>query len=84
MMTMQPTGRQSNRNRPPEETPAGLDPIALTLALWLGVVVGATGLLRLAQDAADQAALAQAGQTGTNHPADEMSPFNPRLMAFGG
>ena len=37
-----------------------LDPIALTLALWLGCVVGAAGLTRLQQQVSAQAALDEA------------------------
>ncbi len=81
---MQPAGRQSKRKRQPEEDRDSLDPIAVTLAIWLGFVVGVSGITRLAQDAAADAALVQAGQTAAAHPAEETSPFNPRLMAFGG
>jgi hypothetical protein len=51
------------KNRKPVETEAApLDPIALTLALWLGLVVGVTGLMRLAENAAANAPRAQQDQ----------------------
>jgi hypothetical protein len=83
-MMLQPAGRQSKRKRKPEQEPESLDPIALTLALWLGVVVGTSGMIRLAQDASLDQALEQAGEPAAAHPMAETSPFNPRLMAFGG
>ena len=43
-----------NRKRAESET-AKLDPVALTLALWLGLVVGVTGLMRLSETAAVRA-----------------------------
>ncbi len=39
------------------QRPPGLDPIALTLALWLGLVAGVSGLDRLRKEASAQAAL---------------------------
>ena len=36
-----------------------LDPIALSLAIWLGLVVAATGFVRVMQDAVAQARIAQ-------------------------
>jgi len=47
-----------NRKRTEAET-APLDPIALSLALWLGLVVGITGLIRLSDAAAENAMRAQ-------------------------
>jgi len=47
-----------NRKSSESET-APLDPIALTLALWLGLVVGVTGLIRLSENAAANAACMQ-------------------------
>ena len=38
---------------------APLDPVALTLAVWLGLVVGVTGLIRLSENAAANAARMQ-------------------------
>jgi len=43
-----------------EANVAPLDPIALTLALWLGLVVGVTGLIRLSENAAANAGRMQA------------------------
>ena len=59
-------------HRPPhaEETKP-LDPIALSLVLWLGLMVGALGVERLAAQAADQAAQQAVGgsiQPGAGHP----------------
>jgi hypothetical protein len=67
-----------------------LDPIALTLAIWLGLVAGVGGLVRLSEDAAFQVALAEAA--GDNKatapvataPVEAAFPFSPRLLAFGG
>ena len=71
-----------------DEEGHGFDPIALTLAIWLGMIVGVTGLIRVSQDAAAQTALAQAaaGQSvaGTAKAMEPAGLFNPRLMAFGG
>ena len=66
-----------------------LDPIALTLAVWLGVIAGATGLVHMAQDAAARTALAQAVNAPTaselaQRPQEPSPLFNTRLMAFGG
>jgi hypothetical protein len=83
-MMLQPAGRRSKRKRQPEEESGSFDPIALTLALWLGLVVGVSGFVRLAQDAAADAALMQAHQTVATHTPEEASPLNPKLMAFGG
>jgi len=46
--------RQSDwKNRKPAETQTvPLDPVALTLALWLGLIVAVTGLVRLSENAA--------------------------------
>ena len=46
--------------REPESKAANFDPIALSLALWLGLMVGALGL----QHMSEQAALQQAAQQG--------------------
>jgi hypothetical protein len=49
-----------SRNGKKAETRAEpLDPVALTLAIWLGLVVGVTGLMRLSENAAANAARAQ-------------------------
>jgi len=51
---------KSRRHAETEAAP--LDPIALTLALWLGLVVGVTGLIRLSESAAANAARTQEHQ----------------------
>lgn len=64
-----------------KQQPASLDPIALTLALWLGVVAGVSGLDRLRKEAAAQAALRPPAATpvieGGQAPGE-------RTIAFGG
>ncbi|HYZ61645.1 MAG TPA: hypothetical protein VE650_04265 [Acetobacteraceae bacterium] len=47
-----------------ENEAAPLDPVALTLALWLGIVVAVTGLIRLSETAAANAARAAQEQRG--------------------
>ena len=54
MQDRQPRSRERDEPEP-------MDPIALTLAVWLGMIVGVTGLIRMSEHAAAQAALAQAG-----------------------
>jgi hypothetical protein len=45
-------GQFDRNSKKREETQAApLDPIALTLALWLGLVVGVTALIRLSENA---------------------------------
>ncbi len=52
--------------RDPETKAANLDPIALSLALWLGLMVGALGLQRMSEEAAAQQAAHQGmAQPGT-------------------
>ncbi len=64
---------------------APVDPIALTLAVWLGLIVGVNGLVRLSERAEFQASVAQAGAKTSNRQSVEVSnPFSARLMAFGG
>ena len=73
------------RKQREREDEAGLDPIALTFALWLGLVVGVAGFTRLSQIAATQAALDEAAgrpTQGYNH--GDPQPFMARTMAFGG
>jgi len=55
--------RQRKPETEAEATP--LDPIALSLALWLGLMVGALGL----QHMSEQAAAQQAAQAAQNEPA---------------
>ena len=76
----------------------GLDPIALTLAVWLGVITGTTGLIRMSHDAAAQTELAQAasqaqanrsglqenGKAPVLQTAEPAGLFDPRMIAFGG
>ena len=38
--------------KPVDDEAGSLDPIAVTLAVWLGLVVAVTGLVRLSADAA--------------------------------
>lgn len=47
------------RQRQPETEAAPLDPVALSLALWLGLMVGALGLQHMSEQAALQAAQQQ-------------------------
>lgn len=57
--------RDKFRRRPTARTKAHsqedsqLDPIALSLAIWLAVIVAATGFTRVVQDAVAQARVAQ-------------------------
>jgi len=61
-----------------------LDPIALTLAVWLGLVTCTMGLVKLADDAAAQATIARLADPRQDSPEQDTQPFSPRLMAFGG
>ena len=47
------------RQREPETKTSAFDPIALSLALWLGLMVGALGLQRMSEEAAAQKAAQQ-------------------------
>lgn len=49
----------ANRSKD-EAGEAGFDPVALTLAIWLGLIVGVLGVVRVAERAADQAAATRA------------------------
>ena len=53
---------ERRQRRHAEAEAAPLDPVALTLAVWLGVMVGVTGLVRLSESAAS--ARANAGLQG--------------------
>ena len=78
---LQPAGRRSKRKPEQDDQPPALDPIAVTLALWLGIVASATGLIRLEREAVAEAALAEAA----GEPAPNASQaLNPHLAAFGG
>jgi len=63
-------GQQDWKNRKRAESEAApVDPIALTLALWLGVMVAVTGLIRLSEQAAAGARrMPDLEQTGALHP----------------
>jgi hypothetical protein len=65
------------------EDVAPVDPVALTLAVWLGLIVGVMALLRMSENAAMQAAQAQANAP-PGVAAEMANPFSTRLMAFGG
>ena len=72
-------------DRPDGNEPVPMDPVALTLAVWLGLIVGVTGLIRMSENAAAQAAIAQAGgRPEAQQSVDAGDPFSARLMAFGG
>lgn len=51
--------RSAARTKVRTEEDARLDPVALSLAIWLGLVVAATGFMRVTQDAVAQARAAQ-------------------------
>ena len=62
-----------------------IDPVALTLALWLGLMVGVAGISRVSQEAASQAALDEAaGKPGFALTMDDAQLLAARTMAFGG
>ena len=58
-----------------------LDPVAMTLAVWLGLIVGVTGFVRMSEHAAARAAL---NPPNTLPETEENLLFTARLMAFGG
>ncbi len=60
-----------------------MDPIALTLAVWLGVIVGVTGLVRLSENAAAQSALSQAGTSEATVLQPGVWATEPGAKAFG-
>ena len=61
-----------------------LNPIALSLAIWLAFVVGVTGLTRLQQEASAQAALDEAaGKPAPSLTTDDAQLFAARTMALG-
>lgn len=63
---MRVPGRSPRRSRPaPAEQAAPFDPIALTLAIWLGLIATVTGMVRMTENAAAQP---QPRQTGTTQP----------------
>ncbi len=56
--------QRKSEARKPETKAANFDPIALSLAVWLGLMVGALGLQRMS----DEAAARQAAQQATAEP----------------
>ncbi len=72
------------QNRDFTEPAGSFDPVALTLALWLAVMVGVGGLVRLSEEASANMALAEAAGHGQTVEAVDMSPFSLRLLATGG
>lgn len=62
-----------------EAEAAPLDPVALTLAVWLGVMVAVTGLIRLSESAAT--ARASAGLQ-TQHASYAVRPIGPAYAGF--
>ncbi len=69
--------RRKQARRHEAERPAAVDPVALTLAIWLGVIAGVTGLVRLSeQPSGQEAAEARTAQDGTvSRPAAPILPF---------
>ena len=74
------------RKREEREEAAPLDPVALTLAIWLGCVVGVSGLVRLSEEASAQAALDEAsGRPAPRMGWDTGQMYSPRAVAaYGG
>ena len=69
------------RTRQAESQP--MDPVALTLALWLGLVASVVGLTRASEDAARQATLNQLwGKPAVNELTD-INYINPQMVGFG-
>ena len=56
---MRGSGRPKGSRTGNEDEAAPLDPVALTLAVWLGLIACVTGVIRLSDNAAAQAALAR-------------------------
>ena len=63
------TSRRDPRGDASEE-PRPLDPVALCIAVWLGLIVAGTGLVRLAGNQVNAAAAAGAAAAPLNTPAD--------------
>lgn len=75
---MRVPGRSPRRSRPaPAEEAAPFDPIALTLAIWLGLIATATGMVRMSENAAAQA---PPRQPGTAQP---LETPDPRILLGG-
>lgn len=62
----------------------GVDPVALTLVLWLGLVVGAAGLTRLSQQASAQEALDEAAGKPSLMSTMDVPWTTAQALAFGG
>ncbi len=71
------------RNRDCTEPAGSFDPVALTLALWLALMVGVGGLVRLSEEASANMALAEAAANGQTLESVELSPFSVPLLATG-
>ena len=62
-----------------------VDPVALTLALWLGLVVGVAGVPRISEQAAARAARDEAaGRPSLVSTVDDVPWATARALAFGG
>ena len=74
-----------NHRRASDQTEAApLDPVALTLAIWLGLVVSVTALGRLGQAAMAQAAAQSQLQQSTPRGAASLTTTRPmRFFAYG-
>jgi hypothetical protein len=70
------------RQRQPETDARPLDAVALSLALWLGLMVGALGLQRVCEHAALEAALNQRAPASQRAGAQFAVP--PALATWGG
>lgn len=79
-----PWTRRARRGTCPQDDHAGFDPIALTLAIWLGLVACVVGVARLSEAAASQAALAQSAAQSDVQAGPGTAPMSGRMMAFGG
>ncbi len=60
-----------------------MDPIALTLAVWLGLIAGVTELVRLSDRASSEAAARSAIQSDALRPFDDAQPIAADVMALG-
>lgn len=72
------------RNRDYTEPAGSIDPVALTLALWLALMVGVGGLVRLSEEASANMTLAEVAGHGQTMESVDMSPFSARSLATGG
>ena len=67
------------RSDPKSDEAKPLDPVALTIAVWLGVIVCTTALVRLFEQAAADARLNPAAGLQADMPA-----FSVPVMGYGG